>query len=114
MTASYKIETTVQESQWDPSQFRLQADGTFKISIRGMASMAGIDHASLGRSLKSTVAENPLPCARSLLAQGFDPVAVSTWSETGGIPEDAAPYILEHYGINAASPSPQARAFVRR
>jgi len=32
------------------------------------------------------------------------------WGETGGIPEDAAPFILEHYGINAASPSQQARA----
>lgn len=97
-------------TQWDASQFKLQPDGTFRISIRGMAAMAGIDFSSLARSLRSAVAENPLPCARSLLAQGFDPVAVSTWGETGGIPEDAAPFILEHYGITAASPSAQARA----
>lgn len=72
--------------------------------------MAGVDDAALGRSLKSAAAENPLPCARSLLSQGFCPAAVSTWGETGGIPEDAAPFILEHYGINAASPSQRARA----
>jgi hypothetical protein len=95
---------------WDASQFKLQSDGTFRISIRGMAAMAGISDAALGRSLKSAAAENALPCARSLVAQGFDPAAVSTWGETGGIPEDAAPFILEHYGITAASPSPQARA----
>ena len=51
------------------------------------------------------------------MAQGFSPAAVSTWGETGGIPEVAAPFILEHYGTNAASPSQQARsvllAFVR-
>lgn len=97
-------------SSWDPSQFRLQSDGTFRISIRGMAAMAGVDYSSLARSLRSAVAENALPCARSLVAQGFDPVAVSTWGETGGIPEDAAPFILEHYGITASSPSAQARA----
>jgi hypothetical protein len=95
---------------WDPSQFQVQSDGTFRISIRGMAAMAGVDYSSFARSLRSAVAENALPCARSLLAQGFDPVAVSTWGETGGIPEDAAPFILEHYGITASSPSDQARA----
>ena len=49
--------------------------------------------------------------------QGFYPGDVIGWGETGGIPEIAAPFILEHYGINAASPSQQARsvllAFVR-
>lgn len=99
-----------QQPSWDPSQFKLQPDGTFRISIRGMAAMAGIDDGSLSRSLKSAAAENRLPCARSLVAQGFSPAAVSTWGETGGIPEDAAPFILEHYGITATSPSAQARA----
>ena len=99
-----------QAAKFDPSHFKLQPDGTFRISIRGMAGMAGVDDGALSRSLKSAAAENPLPCARSLLAHGFCPSAVSTWGETGGIPEDAAPFILEHYGINAASPSAQARA----
>ena len=94
---------------FNASQFKLQADGTFRISIRGMASMAGVDFGGLARSLKSSVDENALPCARSLLAQGFSPGDVSTWGETGGIPEDAAPFILEYYGINATSPSAQAR-----
>jgi hypothetical protein len=95
---------------FDASQFKLQADGTFRISIRGMAAMAGIAESGLRASLKSAAHENPLPCAKSLLAQGFYPAHVSTWGETGGIPEDAAPFILEHYGINATSPSQQARA----
>ena len=95
---------------FDASQFKLQADGTFRISMRGMAAMAGVDKGGLSRSLSSAVDENALPCARSLLAQGFSPVDVSTWGETGGIPEDAAPFILEYYGITAASPSAQARA----
>ena len=95
---------------FDPSQFKIQPDGTFRISIRGMAAMAGVDFGGLARSLKSAVDENPLPCARALLAQGFNPVDVSAWGETGGIPEAAAPFILEHYGITAASPSQQARA----
>lgn len=99
-----------EELQFDRSQFKLQPDGTFRISIRGMAAMAGIDDGALARSLKSAAAENPLPCSRSLLVQGFDPAAVSTWGETGGIPEDAAPFILEHYGITATSPSARARA----
>lgn len=97
-------------SAWDPSQFKLQDDGTFRISIRGMAAMAGVDFSGLARSLKSAVDENPLPCARSLVAQGLVPVDVSTWGETGGIPEAAAPFILEHYGITASNPSAQARA----
>lgn len=96
--------------EFDPSQFKLQPDGTFRISIRGMASMAGVDFSGLARTLRSAVDENPLPCARSLLAQGFCPVDLSSWGETGGIPEAAAPFILEHYGINAASPSARARA----
>lgn len=104
------ITIQAQSGDWDPSQFKLQSDSTFRISIRGMAAMAGIDDGALSRSLKSAAAENRLPCARSLLAQGFDPAAVSTWGETGGIPEDAAPFILEHYGITASSPSQQARA----
>ena len=61
---------------FDPSQFKLQSDGTFRISIRGMAAMAGVDFSGLARTLRSAVDENPLPCARSLLAQGFYPVAV--------------------------------------
>lgn len=95
---------------FDPSQFKLQSDGTFRISIRGMAAMAGVDFSGLARTLRSAVDENPLPCARSLLSQGFCPVDLSSWGETGGIPEAAAPFILEHYGINAASPSARARA----
>ena len=102
--------TTTAPGEWDPSQFKLQPDGTFRISVRGMAAMAGIDDNGLGRSLKSAADENPLPCARSLVAQGFDPADVASWSATGGIPEDAAPFILEHYGITATSPSAQARA----
>ena len=98
------------QAKFDPSQFKLQLDGTFRISIRGMAAMAGVDDGGLARSLKSAADENPLPCARTLLAQGLYPADVSKWGETGGIPEDAAPFILEHYGIAAASPSPQARA----
>ena len=43
------------------------------------------------------------------MAEGFSPEDVN-WGETGGIPEDAAPFILEYYGINAVSPSAQARA----
>ena len=75
---------------FDASQFKLQADGTFRISIRGMAAMAGVDQSGLTRSLKSAEDENPLPCAKSLLAQGLCPEDVSTWGETGGIPEAAA------------------------
>jgi hypothetical protein len=56
---------------FDASQFKLQADGTFRISIRGMAAMAGIAESGLRASLKSAAHENPLPCAKSLLAQGF-------------------------------------------
>lgn len=71
--------------------------------------MAGVDQSGLTRSLNSAEDENALPCARSLVAQGFSPEDVKRWGETGGIPEDAAPFILEHYGINAASPSSTAR-----
>ena len=95
--------------EFDRSQFKIQPDGTFRITIRAMGAMAGIDATGLSRSLSSAVDENALPCARSLLAQGFNPVDVNRWSETGGIPEDAAPFILEHYGIHAASPSSTAR-----
>jgi hypothetical protein len=95
---------------FDASQFKLQDDGTFRISIRGMAAMAGVDDGGLARSLKTAADEKTLPCARSLLAQGFYPADVSTWGETGGIPEEAAPFILEHYAFTAAAPSQQARA----
>jgi len=98
-----------EELQFDRSQFRLQPDGTFRISIRAMAAMAGVAESGLRASLKSSAHENPLPCARSLLAQGFCPAHVSTWGETGGIPDDAAPFILEHYGIHATKPSDTAR-----
>jgi hypothetical protein len=95
--------------EFDRSQFKIQPDGSFRITIRAMASMAGISDGGLVTSLKSAAHENALPCVRSLLAQGFDPAHVSTWDETGGIPEDAAPFILEYYGINAATPSSTAR-----
>ena len=98
------------EDGFDKSQFTLQPDGTFRISIRGMAAMAGVDQGGLTRGLKSADDENALPVSRSLVAQGFNPDDVSTWGATGGIPEDAAPFILEHYGITASSPSDQARA----
>ena len=98
--------------EFDRSQFKIQPDGTFRISIRALASMAGVDQGGLTRGLKSADDENALPCARSLLAQGFRPDDVSKWGETGGIPENAAPFILEHYGITAANPSAQARHFL--
>jgi hypothetical protein len=97
---------------FDSTQFRLQPDGTFRISIRAMAAMAGIAESGLRASLKSAAHENPLPCAKSLLAQGFNPAHLSTWGETGGIPEDAAPTILEYYGIVANKPKQQARIFL--
>ena len=96
-------------SVWDPTQFKIQPDGSFRISIRGMAAMAGVDDNGLGRSLKSAADENALPCAKSLVAQGFCPADVIEWSKTGGIPENAAPFILEHYGISATTPSTLAR-----
>jgi hypothetical protein len=74
-----------------------------------MAGMAGIAASGLSASLSSAVHENPLPCARYPLLQGFDPVHVSSWGETGGIPEEAAPFILNHYGMLATSPSETAR-----
>ena len=46
------------------------------------AAMAGIDDGALGRSLKSAADENPLSCARSLLAQGFYP-ADGCWAWAG-------------------------------
>ena len=46
---------------FDASQFKLQADGTFRISMRGMAAMAGVDHAGIVRSLRSAGDENALP-----------------------------------------------------
>ena len=95
--------------EFDRSQFKIQPDGTFRITVSAMAAMAGVDKGGLSRSLSSAVDENALPCARSLLAQGFNPVDVNRWGETGGIPEDAAPFILEHYGIHASTPSSTAR-----
>lgn len=71
--------------------------------------MAGVDHAGIVRSLKSAGDENQLPCARTLLGQGFCPGDVRAWGETGGIPEEAAPFVLEHYAFAAASPSVLAR-----
>jgi len=102
--------TSASPDGFDPSQFKLQPNGSFKISIRAMAAMAGVNHAGIVRSLKSAGDESALPCAKSLVAQGFSPGDVSSWGETGGIPEAAAPFILEYYGIEAASPSQRARA----
>lgn len=65
------------EPQFDRSHFKLQTDGTFKISIRGVAAMAGVDFGSFARNLRSAVAENVLPCAKSPVAQGFNPAHVS-------------------------------------
>ena len=39
--------------EFDRSQFKIQPDGTFRITIRAMAAMAGIDDGSLSRSLQS-------------------------------------------------------------
>ena len=66
--------------------------------------MAGIDFGGLARSLKSAVDENPLPCARALLAHGFYPADVTSWSGNGGIPENAAPFILGHYVVAVLAP----------
>ena len=109
MASSFLAPSGDSVESFDSSQFKLQPDGTFRITIRGAASLAGIDDGGLARSLKSAADENPLPCARALLAQGFCPADVSTWGETGGIPEEALPFILSHYGIEAVSPSKQAR-----
>jgi hypothetical protein len=97
---------------FDSTQFKIQPDGTFRISIRAMAAMAGIANGPLSQSLKSAALENPLPVAKALLAQGFDPALIAGWGETGGIPEAAAPTILEYYGIIARKPSEQARIFL--
>lgn len=96
------------ESGFDPSQFVLQADGTFRISIRATALAAGVDDGGVARALKSAADENPLPLARSLAAQGFYPADVMSWGQNGGIPENGFVAILRHYGFTAASPSRQA------
>jgi hypothetical protein len=97
---------------FDPNQFKHQADGSFRISVRAAAALAGIDDGGLSRSLKSAsfqgADEIPLPCARSLLAQGFNPADVAGWGETGGIPEVGLVAVLRHYGFQSASPSRQA------
>jgi hypothetical protein len=56
--------------------------------------------------------ENPHPCARFLVDTGFMATDVATWGKTGGIPDDAVPFILSHYGMEAAGgagvlPDPQ-------
>ncbi|MCP9914847.1 hypothetical protein KBZ07_15855, partial [Cyanobium sp. BA20m-14] len=73
--------------EFDRSQFKIQPDGTFRLSIRAMADMAGVDQSGLTRSLNSAEDENALPCAKLLVAQGFRPEDVNRWGETGGIPE---------------------------
>lgn len=110
-TKQFDMTTLVQQEAggFDPSQFRLQPDGTFRITMRAMAAWAGVDNGGLSRSLRSAADENPLPCARSLDAAGFGPADVATWGETGGIPEDAAILILNHYGMEAAVTSGKAR-----
>lgn len=62
--------STNSASSFDPSQFKLQPDGTFRISIRGMAAMAGVNDTGLGRSLKSITDAygKPRPIGRALLA----------------------------------------------
>ena len=47
-----------------------------------LTSPPGVDFGGLARSLKSAEDENPLPCAKSLLAQGLCPEDVRGWFET--------------------------------
>lgn len=113
-TSAAALDRREEQPAFDASQFKLQPDGTFRISIRGMAAMAGVDFGGLARSLKSAVDENPLPCAKSLLLQGFCPEDVSAWGETGGIPEEAVPFILEHYSNAANHAGAEANGKARR
>ena len=96
------------ESGFDPSQFVLQADGTFRISIRATALAAGIHHSGIVRSLASAGDENPLPLARSLAAQGFSAGDMLSWGQSGGIPETGFVAAMQHYGFTSATPSRQA------
>jgi len=95
---------------FNSAEFRLQKDGTFRISIIGLARWIGVDDSGLGKHLRSASDENPSNLAKTLLAQGFSPSDIAAWGSTGGIPETAAPFIMEYFAYESRSQSPQARA----
>jgi hypothetical protein len=103
---------TLKEQAFEPSQFKLQSDGTFRISIRAAAAMAGVNQSNLSSYLKSVSKEGEVvsgsELARSLVAQGLNPAVFSSWGETGGIPEDGLVAILKHYGFRDSKPIRQA------
>lgn len=75
-----------------------------------MAAMAWMDSSSLVRIRGPAGTENLFCALDRLRCKDLTPRLCPNWGETVGIPEDAALFILECYGINAASPSVQARA----
>ena len=107
MTFKESSQLSSSSNGFDPSQFTLQPDGTFRISIRATAQSAGVDHSGIVRALASAGDESPLPLARSLAAQGFSPGDVMRWGQAG-VPEVGYVAILKHYGFAATSPSRKA------
>lgn len=89
-----QIEQVVQSIE---KEFRFNENGQAFVSIRGAARLAGVDPTGIRKSFLSAGDENPRPLAEFLVAQGFYPGDLESFSETG-IPDTALSLILEYFG----------------
>lgn len=79
---------------------RSEINGVCYGSIRWTARFAGVDNASLGKSLKSAAVLQPSKLAEFLIQKGFEPAVLNQWGETG-IPDIGITVILEYYTFEA-------------
>ena len=94
-------------------QKELRIDATTGVgycSIRGAATIAGVDQSSLSHTLKTGEGLEPSKLAESLMEKGFEGEVLAEFSKTG-IPDLALAGILEYYAIDAGRYcNPTARA----
>ena len=82
------------------SELEVDSNGHGKASIRAVSTLAGVDHESIRKALKSGRDLEPSKLAQMLIQQGFSGGDLNGW-RTDGIPDRGIATILEYYAFDA-------------
>lgn len=94
-----KLNITAMTSEAMLKEITIDSKGRGKITIRGAARLAGVQHSSLLRSF-NTAKENPSKLVKRLFDRGYTAYNIESWA-VNGIPDIALSFILTYYGYEA-------------
>jgi hypothetical protein len=96
--------------EWS-SEFKRAPDGSYTISVRGLARLCGVVISTLSEQFQGD-RENPSKLLKSLAAQGICPDRLAEQASAGAIPDTVATLVMQYYAFESKAANDTAKAVV--